>query len=157
MASGAEVEVVVVQHMPAGDSDLPNDFLDDLSSVLVRLGRPQAGVGFALLAALAQRLPGATSVTVDYTQVQRLRTPLVVVRMQARATATPDWSGLTPRERDVARGLARGLPNKIIARQLGLTVGTVKDYVHRILTKTGHASRSRFAAANTLADQDGES
>lgn len=140
-----------------GDPVLPGEFLDELSSALVCLGRPQSGVAFGLLAGLARRLPQATSVTVDYTQLPRLQAPLVVVRLQERAPAPVRWPGLTPRERDVAQGLVRGLPNKIIARQLGLSVGTVKDHVHRILAKTGHASRSRFAAASMPANRDGAS
>lgn len=127
--------------------ELSNEFLEELSSELVRLGRPQAGVGFLSLARLAQRVPGATAVTVDYTQIHRLAAPLVVVRLQARAAANPGWAALTQRESEVARDLACGLPNKVIARRLGLSVGTVKDYVHRILSKTGHASRASLAAA----------
>lgn len=131
--------------MPVAEA-LPSEFLDELSSALLRFGRPQAGVDFMSLAQLSNRLPGATAVTVDYTQVHRLAAPLVVVRLQARADVNPRWAALTPRESEVARGLARGLSNKVIARQLGLSVGTVKDYVHRILTKTGHTSRASLAA-----------
>lgn len=125
---------------------LPSEFLDELSSALLRFGRPQAGVDFISLAQLSERLPGAIAVTVDYTHVHRLAAPLVVVRLQARAEANQRWAALTPREREVAQSLARGMSNKVIARQLGLSVGTVKDYVHRILTKTGHTSRASLAA-----------
>lgn len=132
----------------APPAKLPEAFLDQLSRALAQLGRPQPGVGFVPLARLAQQLPGASAVTVDYTQARRLAAPLVVVQWQpARAAPAPDWAGLTPRERQVAQGLARGLPNKAIARALGLSLGTVKDHVHRILTKTGHGSRASFAAA----------
>ncbi len=47
----------------------------------------------------------------------------------ARATA----ADLTPRQRDVLRALSRGQPNKLIARELGLTEGTVKIHIAAIL------------------------
>jgi DNA-binding NarL/FixJ family response regulator len=56
-------------------------------------------------------------------------------------------TGLTPREREVATLVATGRSNKEIARQLGLTLGTVKHYVHRILDKTGLPGRVALAQA----------
>ena len=50
-----------------------------------------------------------------------------------------DNSGLTPRQRDVIRLMARGLPNKSIARELNCSDGTVKLHVSAIL-RTLHAS-----------------
>lgn len=47
--------------------------------------------------------------------------------------ARPDASGLTPRQTDVLRCLMRGQPNKLIARELGLTEGTVKIHIAAIL------------------------
>jgi DNA-binding NarL/FixJ family response regulator len=44
-----------------------------------------------------------------------------------------DSSGLTPRQLDVLRLLLKGEPNKLIARQLGLTEGTVKVHIAAIL------------------------
>lgn len=41
--------------------------------------------------------------------------------------------GLTPRQYDVLSGLLRALPNKLIARELDLSVETVKDHVAAIL------------------------
>ncbi len=164
---GSELEVGQVPGAPAR---LPDAFLDELAGALAQLGKPQRGVGFAALTRLAQRLPAAAAVTVDFTKATRLDAALVVVQLMppaseprpaptpAGATLVPRaeraartertaWAELTPRERDVAQRLCAGLSNKIIARELGLSLGTVKDYVHRILKKTGHASRARFAAA----------
>jgi DNA-binding NarL/FixJ family response regulator len=42
-------------------------------------------------------------------------------------------SGLTQRQLDVLRALSRGLPNKLIGRELGLTEGTVKLHIAAIL------------------------
>ena len=42
---------------------------------------------------------------------------------------------LSPHEREVAHLVAEGLANKEIARELGLSYGTVKLYVHSIFLK----------------------
>jgi len=47
--------------------------------------------------------------------------------------ARADTAGLTPRQIDVLQRLLRGLPNKLIARDLGLTEGTVKIHIAAIL------------------------
>jgi DNA-binding NarL/FixJ family response regulator len=47
--------------------------------------------------------------------------------------AKPETSGLTPRQIDVLQRLLRGWPNKLIARELGLTEGTVKIHIAAIL------------------------
>lgn len=59
----------------------------------------------------------------------------------------PDASGLTARQFDVLRLLMRGEPNKAIARQLGLTEGTVKIHIAAILR--GLQSRNRTEAVVT--------
>jgi DNA-binding NarL/FixJ family response regulator len=59
------------------------------------------------------------------------------------------WN-VSPREHQVAMLVGRGLPNKEIARELGLSVGTVKLHVHNILQKIGARNRSEVVllAAN---------
>jgi DNA-binding NarL/FixJ family response regulator len=52
---------------------------------------------------------------------------------------------LTSRERDVLRELGRGATNRQVAGRLGLTEGTVRNYVTRILNQL--ALRSRTEAA----------
>jgi len=49
---------------------------------------------------------------------------------------------LTPREYEVAMLLARGFSNRKIARELGLTTGTVKLHMHKVLQKLDVKSRS---------------
>jgi DNA-binding NarL/FixJ family response regulator len=46
-------------------------------------------------------------------------------------------NGLTAREDQVARLVARGLSNREVAQKLGLADGTVKIHVHHILQKLG--------------------
>ena len=47
----------------------------------------------------------------------------------------------TPREHEVLLLMAKGLDNKAIARELGLTLNTVRSYVHDILEKLDAHSR----------------
>ena len=53
-----------------------------------------------------------------------------------------EWSKvLTPRERQVAFLVTRGLSNKDVARELGLSEGTVKIHLHNIFQKLGAKNR----------------
>ena len=51
-------------------------------------------------------------------------------------------AALTPRERDVLRGLAQGLPNKTIAYDLGISPRTVEVHRANLMTKLGVRSLS---------------
>ncbi len=68
-------------------------------------------------------------------------------RPRANSTAA-----LTVRETDVLRLLTQGLPNKVIARKLGITPKTAGNHVEHIYTKLGVTNR---AAATMRAVQDG--
>ncbi|HZU06039.1 MAG TPA: response regulator transcription factor [Chloroflexota bacterium] len=81
--------------------------------------------------------------------------PLAVPGLVAappRALPEPPLDPLTAREREVLALLARGLPNKAIAQQLGISEHTVKFHVGTILAKLGAASRTE---AVTLAARQG--
>lgn len=54
-------------------------------------------------------------------------------------------AGLTPRERDVAALVARGQPNKIIARTLGISEKTVHIHRSRVMEKTATHSAAELA------------
>ncbi len=58
-----------------------------------------------------------------------------------------DGLGLTPRQADVLALLLRGLPNKLIARELNLSVDTVKDHVAAVLRALGVTSRTQAVLA----------
>jgi DNA-binding NarL/FixJ family response regulator len=53
---------------------------------------------------------------------------------------------LTPRERQVVVSLCEGNSNKMIARQLNLTEGTVKVHLSNIYNKLGVANRTALTA-----------
>ncbi|ATJ84566.1 two-component system response regulator NarL [Halomonas beimenensis] len=67
------------------------------------------------------------------------------LRNQRSQPATPDIHSLTQREREILRELAAGLSNKLIARKLDITEGTVKVHVKHLLKKLN--LRSRVEAA----------
>jgi DNA-binding NarL/FixJ family response regulator len=52
---------------------------------------------------------------------------------------------LTARERDVLAGVARGLSNRAIADELGITERTARTHVSNILAKLGLSSRTQAA------------
>ena len=66
---------------------------------------------------------------------------------QGSAAARP---ALAPRELQVIGLVRRGLRNREIAQQLGVTEGTVKSYLHAIFEKLGVGSRTELA---TRADE----
>ncbi len=55
--------------------------------------------------------------------------------------------GLTPRQAEVLGLLLQGLPNKLIARQLNLSVETVKDHVAAVLRTLNVSSRTQAVLA----------
>jgi two-component system, NarL family, nitrate/nitrite response regulator NarL len=59
---------------------------------------------------------------------------------------------LTAREQAVARLVSQGLPNKIVAAELGLQVGTVKLHLHNIYRKLRVSNRAGLIL-NSIADR----
>jgi DNA-binding NarL/FixJ family response regulator len=77
---------------------------------------------------------------------------IVARRMRAGSGTATGGSGadaglasLTSRERDVLGGVARGLSNRAIAEELGITERTARTHVSNILAKLGLASRTQAA------------
>lgn len=72
--------------------------------------------------------------------------------------ARSDTAGLTPRQMDVLQQLMRGLPNKLIARDLRLTEGTVKIHIAAILRMLQVRNRTEAVVrARSLGVGDGTS
>jgi two-component system, NarL family, nitrate/nitrite response regulator NarL len=85
---------------------------------------------------------------------------LIVIDPQIAGIAGLRWNGapapvdpvddlLTPRELEVLRLVANGLPNKTIAHQLEISEHTVKFHVGSILTKLDAASRTEAVTIAT--------
>lgn len=64
--------------------------------------------------------------------------------------------GLTPRQSDVLAHLLQGKPNKLIAKELHLSVETVKDHVAAVLRALGVNSRTQAVlAVSQMTQQQG--
>ena len=63
------------------------------------------------------------------------------IRRTPRRGAPPVAPPLTPRETEVLHHVAAGLQNKEVARNLGLSLATVRNHVHNILVKLGVHSK----------------
>jgi two-component system nitrate/nitrite response regulator NarL len=94
-----------------------------------------------LVSALREIVAGKTVVAKDMTGV--------LAKVVQGETAPPGrhtpFSELTPREREILCHLAEGRSNKVIARHLGISDGTVKLHVKAILRKLGVHSRVEAA------------
>lgn len=80
--------------------------------------------------------------------------PEVLRRLAEHAEAEPHQKkvtlesiGLTPRQTEVLQLLLQGLPNKLIARQLNVSVETVKDHVAAVLRALNVSSRTQAVLA----------
>ena len=63
-----------------------------------------------------------------------------------RLRSLPDQSvTISPRGREVAEAVLRGLTDKQIARELCVSVSTVRTYLVRLFEKTGVSRRSGLA------------
>jgi len=63
------------------------------------------------------------------------------------SAASTAAAALSPREREVALAVLRGLTDKQIARELGLSVSSVRTYLGRLFEKTGASRRAGLAQA----------
>jgi non-specific serine/threonine protein kinase len=64
----------------------------------------------------------------------------------AQTDQPPEWSALTPREREVAQLVAEGMSNRGIAAKLVISERTAEGHVEKILTKLSYTSRTQIAA-----------
>ncbi len=64
--------------------------------------------------------------------------------LQARAAPSP-LDGLSEREREVLALVARGLPNKLIARELAISEKTVKAHLTQVFRAIGVTDRTQAA------------
>ena len=103
-----------------------------------------------VVAALAAGAAGYLTKTIPSTElldaVRRARAgeivlqPVLAARLASRMRRrTPR---LSPREREVMQLLRRGMPNKVIARDLGISERTVENHLRHIFEKLGVSSRT---------------
>ena len=71
---------------------------------------------------------------------------VVAPEIEKMIAENPPVPELTPRQREILHSVTRGLTNRDIASQLGITIDCVKDHVNAILAKIGAANRSEAVA-----------
>lgn len=64
-------------------------------------------------------------------------------RSSGAGARSPGLQQLTPRERDVLQRVDRGLPNKVIAYELGISCCTVKIHIRNIMQKLKARNRTQ--------------
>lgn len=105
--------------------------------------------GDALAQAIRRAMRGESVVAEEMTgKLVAAYRDAAALRAAPGANTAPPASRLdvmSPRERDILRGIARGEANKQIARSLGIAETTVKIHVQHILRKLGVSSRVHAA------------
>ncbi len=115
---------------------------DDYAYVI---GALEAGVaGYLLKTATARELADAVRTAASGALVLDEAISRRLTRRWRDAPQRPS-PGLTARETEVLRLVARGLPNRQIASELGLGLRTVESHVSSILSKLGLTSRTEAA------------
>lgn len=122
MGAGATARVVIVTD--AGDDDA---LIDMLTAGLADLMAKRQG---------GRTQHGARTVTPP---------PPRVLELVHDARPSPARSGITDRQADVLRLVARGQSNKEIARDLGVSPATVKTHVAQLIAILGAANRTDAA------------
>lgn len=117
---------------------------DDLVFAALRAGAS----GYLLKDAdVAQLAEAIRAISRGETILQPAVASIVVTELKRLSTPRPGESalreGLTEREREVLRLLAKGLSNKVIGRQLNLAEGTIKNYMTNILAKLEVTDRTQ--------------
>jgi DNA-binding NarL/FixJ family response regulator len=148
---------------PAPDDDSPPTSMERLTEV------GDAGLPVVVLIsdetqALEAQMAGARGLLLRDTSAERLVAALTAVArdlvvfdpplaapvLGARDPSSPTpVEDLTPRELEVLGLLAEGLPNKAIARRLGISEHTVKFHVNAVLGKLGAQSRTEAVVRAT--------
>jgi len=73
--------------------------------------------------------------------------PHAAIAPHQTPAASLDSLGLSKRQSDVLGYLLQGMPNKLIAREMNLSVDTVKDHVAAVLRALGVSSRTQAVLA----------
>jgi two-component system nitrate/nitrite response regulator NarL len=113
--------------------------------------------GDALTLAIQNTMRGDSVVTPEmtsklvsaYRDASNPATPVTLSAQQPSEDPKSPLSSLSPRERDILRGIASGSSNKEIAREYNIAETTVKIHVQHILRKLDVSSRVHAAVIAT--------
>lgn len=133
--------------------------LDMSVPVIVITGKPDVHTAVTALKQGAVDFlekPIDPQVLLDYVEKSIKRREFELGEREKLSQAQAKFGVLTPRERDVLRHLLIGRPNKIIARELGLSPRTVEIHRARVMEKTGAGSLPRLVRMALAAGMDPE-
>ncbi|OYW93105.1 MAG: two-component system response regulator NarL [Alishewanella sp. 32-51-5] len=86
-------------------------------------------------------------------QIKAITQVLATALRRPQAKTPAELNSLTNREYEILHLIAKGMSNKVIARELNISDGTVKVHVKHLLKKLG--LRSRVEAAVWMVNQQG--
>ena len=177
LASDRQLDPIVAEGVELGDAgSAPSAIVVDYTAgepeeilsiaevfpqtALVMIGADPATDGPGLSGAPVAYLPSDVDAAALTAAVRAAATGLIVLDptvagttgVHAHARASENADTLTARESEVLLLVAEGLPNKAIARELGISEHTAKFHVGSLLGKLGAASRTE---AVTLATRRG--
>ena len=131
---GGEIMLAALRVVISGGIFLPIDAMYEKPSEKEREGAE------ASVAASKANSSATSPSTVDLTQDLRTRRATDgLIDIESR------FSVLTARQAEVYRAAARGLPNKLIARELGITESTVKTHLSAVYAVLGVNNRTQAA------------
>ncbi len=139
-------EHLVLPVVVVSGSDETEDALQALGAGAMGYVPERSDLG-TLVQALHLVLAGGTYVPPLRPRVDDTPEPVAA----AASTTVPTWAELplTPRQKHVLHLLTQGLPNKLIARELGVSLDTVKDHVAAVLKALGVNSRTQAVVVAT--------
>ncbi|MEW7007458.1 LuxR C-terminal-related transcriptional regulator [Lentilitoribacter sp. EG35] len=122
---------------------LDPNILQALSSALSDLkDNPQKPVPASIIEALAPIAKPGMKLKLDVDASQTIGAPLVVIDQAGQqADESQLFASLTKRQKQVAELIIDGRSNPEIADSLGISLATVKDHVHAILSRLELKSR----------------
>lgn len=124
LSVGREWEIIRAAESGAAGLHLRSESLDHLLSLIRTVGLGQARCSSDVSAILLRR----------------------VYAFAAEANPDATTEMLSPREIEILELIVAGMTNQQIASRLTLSLPTVKNHVHRLITKMGVASRSEAVA-----------
>jgi DNA-binding NarL/FixJ family response regulator len=133
----------LIRALPEPPSVLVLTMVDDDYSVIAALRAGAAG--YVLKGANGDEIAAAVRTVAAGGAVFGAGVATQVLAMTASRSSLGGLEGLTGRERDVLTMIAEGAGNAQIARELGLSLKTVQNYVSRILDKLQVSDRNQAA------------
>ena len=149
-SDGSDSELQILKQMRAANEDIKLIVLtNDMSARLLARALNAGADGYLLKSLSSKSLVQSLRLVglgekVFPTKLATMLTsgPLDPAETEARVSSV---KGLSGREREILGCLLHGQPNKVISRQLGITVATVKVHLNAVMRKLNVSNRTQAA------------